>query len=32
LSEASIRQAQESAEVLQLPISDHCALVVEVTK
>jgi len=32
LNEASIKQAQESAEVLQLPISDHCALVVEVTK
>jgi len=31
-SDVSIKQAQESAEVLQLPISDHCALVVEVTK
>jgi endonuclease/exonuclease/phosphatase family metal-dependent hydrolase len=32
LSEETIKRAQESAEVLQLPISDHCALVVEVTK
>ena len=32
LSEESIKRAQESAEVLQLPISDHCALIVEVTK
>jgi len=32
LSEETIKRAQESAEVLQLPISDHCALVVEITK
>jgi endonuclease/exonuclease/phosphatase family metal-dependent hydrolase len=32
LSEETIKRAQESAEVLQFPISDHCALVVEVTK
>jgi len=32
LSEESVKHAQESAEVLQLPISDHCALVVELTK
>jgi hypothetical protein len=32
LSEETIKRAQESAEVLQLPISDHCALVVEVKK
>jgi endonuclease/exonuclease/phosphatase family metal-dependent hydrolase len=32
LSEESIKRVQKSAEVLQLPISDHCALVVEITK
>lgn len=32
LSDAVINQARNSAEVLQLPISDHCALVVEVTR
>ena len=32
LSEQSIKHAQETAEVMQLPISDHCALIVEVTK
>ena len=32
LSEQSIKHAQDSAQVLQLPSSDHCALVVEVTK
>lgn len=32
LSDEVINQARNSAEVLQLPISDHCALVVEVTK
>ena len=32
LNEEKIQRAKASAEVLQLPISDHCALVVEVTK
>jgi endonuclease/exonuclease/phosphatase family metal-dependent hydrolase len=32
LSAASIQRAKDSAEILQLPISDHCALVVEITK
>jgi endonuclease/exonuclease/phosphatase family metal-dependent hydrolase len=32
LNEETIQRAKASAEVLQLPISDHCALVVEVTK
>jgi endonuclease/exonuclease/phosphatase family metal-dependent hydrolase len=32
LNEETIQRAKASAEVLQLPISDHCALVVEVMK
>lgn len=32
LSGETIRHARESAKVMQLPISDHCALVVEVKK
>ena len=32
LNEETIQRAKASAEVLQLPISDHCALIVEITK